>query len=316
MPEVLSGLPPWGVALGLIAVVVFAVVLIVFVFSGLGSALRKKEQPDDGPSLADAADPLIRSRSAVGRFDQKFDRMIEGTQLGMSAESAMGWILLTGAVAAVAVFAATFDELWTGVAFLVGGFLAFLVFALMRNRRRRAIQEQLPDGCFQLARSLRAGLNLPDAMRETAAYVSTPLSKLFTRAATAVSLGESTGPALQRVADDAGTTEFDIFTSVVTTHAHRGGNLAAMLDRLAHSIRDRNQYRGYFRSVTALARIAALFLALAAPVIVLMQFFFQRELFLQFAYSPVGAWIIGAAVVLELVGLLWLALLLRREDDI
>jgi tight adherence protein B len=199
---------------------------------------------------------------------------------------------------------------------MVGGFLAFLFFAFLRNRRRRAIQEQLPDGCFQLARSLRAGLNLPDAMRETAGYVSPPLSKLFTRAATAVSLGEATGPALRRVADDAGTTEFDIFTSVVTTHAERGGNLPAMLDRLAQSIRDRNQYRGYFRSVTSLARVSAIFLALAAPVIVVMQFFFQRELFLKFVYSPVGTWVIGAAVVLEVLGLLWLAILLRREDDI
>ncbi|HUR54067.1 MAG TPA: ATPase, T2SS/T4P/T4SS family [Gemmataceae bacterium] len=74
--------------------------------------------------------------------------------------------------------------------------------------------------------------------------------------------------------------------------------------------------RGYFRSVTSLARVSALFLALAAPVIVVMQFFFQRELFLKFVYSPVGTWVIGAAVVLEVLGLLWLAILLRREDDI
>ena len=315
MPEVLSGVPPWGVALGLIAIIVLIVLVIVFVFAGLGSAFRRTPD-DDGPSLAESADPLLRSRTALGRFDGKFDRLVEGTQLGISGESAIGWILLTGALAAVVTFALTFDEIWTGGAFLVGGLLAFLFFAFLRNRRKRAIQEQLPDGCFQLSRSLRAGLNLPDAMRETAAYVPQPLTKLFKRGATAVSLGESAGPALRRVADDAGTTEFDIFSSVVATHAERGGNLPAMLDRLAQSIRDRNQYRGYFRSVTALARISAIFLALAAPVIVLMQFFFMREMFLKFVSSDVAWWVIGAAVVLEVIGLVWLAFLLRREDDI
>ena len=312
---------PLVTALAVIGVVVAVVVLIVLVFSGLGSALRRKE-PDDGPSLADAADPMIRSRSAVGRFDQSFDRMVEGTQFGISGETAIGWILLVGALTGVAVFAITFDVIWSSLGMLVGGLLTFLLFAFFRNRRRRAIQEQLPDGCFQLSRSLRAGLNLPDAMRETAGYLSPPLSKLFTRAATAVSLGETTGPALRRVADDAGTTEFDIFASVVTTHAERGGNLPAMLDRLAQSIRDRNQYRGYFRSVTALARVSALFLALAAPVIVLMQLIFQPDMFWKF-YDPtdpqiqrVSQWVIGAAVALEVLGLLWLAVLLRREDDI
>ena len=196
MPEVLSGIPPWGVALELIAIVVLIVLLIVFVFVGLGSAFRRTPD-DDGPSLAESADPLLRSRTALGRFDGKFDRLIEGTQLGISGESAIGWILLTGALAAVVTFALTFDEIWTGGAFLIGGLLAFLFFAFLRNRRKRAIQEQLPDGCFQLARSLRAGLNLPDAMRETAAYLPLPLTKLFKRAATAVSLGESAGPALR-----------------------------------------------------------------------------------------------------------------------
>jgi tight adherence protein B len=313
--------PGWALALALIAAVVLIVVLIVLVFSGFGWMLRRTE-PDDGPSLAESAAPLIRSRSAVGRFDQKFDRMVDGTQLGVSSETAIGWILLVGALTAVAVFAVSLDPIYSTIGLFVGGLMAFLFFAFLRNRRKRAIQEQLPDGCFQLARSLRAGLNLPDAMRESANYVSPPLSKLFNRAATAVALGESTGPAMRRVADDAATTEFDIFASVVTTHAERGGNLPAMLDRLAASIRDRNQYRGYFRSVTALARVSALFLALAAPVIVLMQYLFSREMFWKF-YTPtdamttqVSTWVIGAAVVLEVLGLVWLAVLLRREEDI
>src|SRR5438876_602483 len=130
MPEVLSGLPPWGIALGLIAVVVLFVVLIVLVFGSLGSAVRRKES-DDGPSLADAADPLLRSRTPVGKFDSQFDRMVEGTQLGISGESAVGWILLTGALAAVAVFAIRFDEIEATVALLVGGLLAFLFFAFL-----------------------------------------------------------------------------------------------------------------------------------------------------------------------------------------
>src|SRR5438105_3882373 len=115
MPEFLRTLPPWGLALGLIAVVVLAVLVIVLLFGTLARAFRRKE-PDDGPSLADAADPLLRSRTAVGKFDSQFERMVEGTQLGISGESAIGWILLTGAVAAVAVFAIRLDEMESAAA--------------------------------------------------------------------------------------------------------------------------------------------------------------------------------------------------------
>ena len=170
---------------------------------------------------------------------------------------------------------------------LLAGFFVYVGFAALANRRR-AIQEQLPDGCFQLARSLRSGLSLPAALRETAGYVPVPLATLFTKLATAITLGESTGPAVQRVADDAAVTDFDIFAAVVATHAEKGGNLPVMLDRLAASTRDRNQFRGYFRSVTALGRMTAAFLALAAPAGALMYFLFQPELFSAFVRAPEG----------------------------
>ena len=76
----------------------------------------------------------------------------------VSGETAGATILLVGALAAAVVYVLTFDEVFAGVAGLLMGLGVYLFFWVLRNRRRRAIQEQLPDGCFQLARSLRAGL--------------------------------------------------------------------------------------------------------------------------------------------------------------
>jgi Flp pilus assembly protein TadB len=90
------------------------------------------------------------------------------------------------------------------------------------------------------------------------------------------------------VADTARVTEFDLFAEVLALHAGSGGNLPAMLDRLAASIRDRNQYRGYFRSVTTLARVRAYFVALAAPAALLLYFLFQRDMLDRFVAEPVG----------------------------
>jgi tight adherence protein B len=166
-----------------------------------------------------------------------------------------------------------------------------------------------------LARSLRAGLALPGALRETAGYVPSPLSKCFERLATALSLGESTRSSVRRVADDAEVTEFDLVTEVIALHAESGGHLPVMLDKLAASIRDRNQYRGYFRSVTALSRLAALFLAFAAPFAVLLYVVFQRQMFERFVSAREGQTILAIAIVLEISGVIWLAMLNRRQDD-
>lgn len=312
--EPLNAMPP-AAAAGLILLAVVAVCVVLYVLlAGAGGLVRRRE-PDDGPSLADLAEPYLRARRGAGKFDSEFDRLAEGTQLGLTGETAAGWILLGAALAAVLAYLPTFDEFFALAAALVGGLMVFLVLWTMQNRRRRAIQEQLPDGLFQLSRSLRSGLILPAALRETASYIPAPLSGLFARLAAALSLGESTRHAVRRVADTARVTEFDLFAEVLALHAESGGNLPAMLDRLAASIRDRNQYRGYFRSVTTLARIGAYFVALSAPVAFLLYFVFQRDMLDRFLAEPVGQRMLFAAVVLEVLGLVWITLLLRRQDD-
>ena len=323
MPEFLRGLPQWALILGLFG----AVALVVFALSAIvllaGSSLRRPASAD-GPTLAEMAEPMLRARRGRGKFDARFDRLAEGTQLGLDGETAIGWILLVGAVLAAAFYLLTVQYLsfvdgvlLAGWVFLLGGMGVLLFFWTLKNRRRRAIQEQLPDGCFQLSRSLRSGLALPAALLETSHYLPTPISRLFARLSAALSLGESTRAALRRAAADAELTEFDLFAEVLALNSESGGNLPAMLDRLAASIRDRNQYRGYFRSVTALARMAAIFLALAAPVAMLLYLIFpeQRALMIRFLLSFEGQVILIVAIVLELIGVIWIMLLLRRQDD-
>jgi tight adherence protein B len=323
MPEWLVGVPQWGIVLGLLGTVfavVFVLSLVVLLF---GSAFRRKT-PADGPSLVESAAPMLRARRGVGRFDASFDRFARGTQLGIDGETAIGWILLAGAILAALCYVLTMDILplldailLALAAAIIGGFAVFAFFYFLRNRRRRAIQEQLPDGCFQLARSLRSGLVLASALRETSHYLPQPLSGLFVKLSAALSLGESTQAALRRAAADAELTEFDVFAEVLILNAESGGNLPAMLDRLASSMRDRNQYRGYFRSVTALARMAAVFLVLVPPVVFLLYFFVpeQKLLLERFLVADEGHRIIAAAIVLEVLGIIWILYLVRRQDD-
>jgi tight adherence protein B len=323
MPEFLRTLPNWGLAIllfGTVAVLVFTLAAIAL--GVLGAARRPASA--DGPSLVESARPMLRARRGFGKFDANFDRMAEGTQLGLDGEGAIGWILFGGAVVAAIVYLSAFafvpfidGAILAGLGLLLGGLGVFVFLYLLRNRRRRAIQEQLPDGCFQLARSLRSGLALPAALLETSHYLPRPLSKLFAKLSAAISLGEATRPALRRAAADAEVTEFDLFAEVLAMSSESGGNLPAMLDRLAASIRDRNQYRGFFRSTTALARMAALFLALAAPVALLLYFLLpeQRVLLLRFFTTAEGQIIFLAAATLEILGILWILWLLRRQDD-
>jgi len=312
-PILFAVLPDWSIGLGI------AIVVTVVVLAGYAAIQyltgENRRVPEDDATLSDRLSELRRTRNTPGGIDDNFDRMVQGSLLGATPQVAAACVLLAGGVAAFATYLVTFDELYSLIFGLVTGFLVLAIFWLYRNSRRQAIQEQLPDGCFQLSRSLRAGLNLTGALRETTAYTPAPLAGLFDRLTVALSLGESTRKSVGRVADEARVTDFDLFAEVLILNAESGGNLPAMLDRLAASIRDRNQYRGYFRSVTALSRTTAIFLGLAFPIALILYRFLQPAMFAKFLNSGEGQTMLIAAIILEIIGIIWISFLLRRQDD-
>jgi tight adherence protein B len=172
----------------------------------------------------------------------------------------------------------------------------------------------MPEGLYLLARSLRAGLSLEQALVTIRPYCPRPLSEVFGRVADQVELGLSPQEALQRTAAALRLPDFEALAALVSLHRRVGGNLPAVLDRLAAGSRDRSQFRGYYRAQTALARLSAAFIALAPPVIALAYYLDQPDLFLNFFRTPLGLGLFGLVLVLEVVGIFWSMFLVRRVD--
>lgn len=301
----------------LMAVIVLSVVgTVVVMYALIAALLPAGGSAPEVESLALRADDILPPRTVFARTDRGFAKIVRDSNYGLTAESAILWMLLVGSVVATLTFIATDDIAGLAVGLLVGMALTFAFLVVGRDRRRRAIQEQLPDGCFQLARGLRAGLALPEAFQQTSDYTPQPLAGVFASCGKSISLGLAAPAVMRRAAEDVTLTDFDQLAAVVALNTETGGDLPTLLDRLAAAIRDRNQFRGYFRSVTALARISAFFVAMGAPVALLIYFLTYRyELFQPFVNSTLGFWMILAAAVLEVVGIVWILWLLRRQDE-
>lgn len=252
-------------------------------------------------------------QTLTGRIDLGFVRMIERSGLSWTPEQALAFICLIGVSVAGALYLWK-GELWLMTLGLAVGIAAPLgVFAYLQARWRRLIQQQLPDTFFLMARSLRAGLNMEQAISLTGAEGLEPLAKEFRRCSEQINLGLSVPAALQLMANRLQLVDFNVFVSIVSLHRTTGGNLALLLDRLAASARDRNQYAGYFRSATALGRVTALAIGLAVPAIFLGYAIFEPSYASRFFESAAGIIALTTAFGLELIGIVWLMYLLRVD---
>jgi tight adherence protein B len=247
------------------------------------------------------------------RVDQSFEQLIRDTGMSWSAEQALALMALMGVLLSGFLLLWRGD-LWTVTLGLVAGMtLPLLVYLVLRHRWRMRLQNQLPDAFFLLARSLRAGETLEQGIETVAGHAARPLAEEFRRAGERIKLGLTVPAALQGMARRLRLSDFNVFVTAVTLHRTVGGNLVMLLDRVASSTRDRNQFRGYVRAATALARITGLFVACAAPVLFLGFSIWKPEFVARFTQSEGGIRALGAAALLEIIGAIWMYLLLRFD---
>jgi len=76
-------------------------------------------------------------------------------------------------------------------------------------------------------------------------------------------------------------------------------------------VRDRLSYRRQLRVATGAGRISAILVGAVAPLVFLFFFVFRPEYLRSMFESPMGQSMFVLAIVLELVGLIWTARLLR-----
>lgn len=266
---------------------------------------------DESILLPDARDRFIDDWS--GRLDNRFEGLVKQTGQNWNAAQALAMMSLLSVTLAGGLFLWREDLVLVALGLIAGQAIPLGIFALLRVRYRRQLQQQLPDALFLLSRSLRAGLSLEQALATVGANGVRPLADEFRRGADQVRMGLPVPAALHGMAERLNIPDFNIFVAAVNLSRTMGGNLSLLLDKVAASVRDRNLYRGYFNASTALSRLTAFTIAAAAPLLFIGYSLWQPELMSNFVNDPSGARAIGLAAGLEVMGCLWLVYLLRTD---
>jgi tight adherence protein B len=272
---------------------------------------RLTSPPDSGVGLTKITsepEPDLRTR-----FDTWFETAVRHSGLDASP---LG-------VLAVMIFLATLFGggvwLWKenlGLAvlgILLGLGIPLGVVAIASRRYRRQLQDQLPDAFRMIAGSVRAGLPIEEAIRFYAEQGTPPLADELKHTVGLMKLGLSPTAALQSTARRIRLMDFDLLVSTIGLYTQTGGNLVLLLERLADSVRDRNQYRGQFLAATAQGRIVAIAIGLAAPLLLLAYLLAEPEYVQSFMQSPGGWSIILMCAIMQAIGIVWLLQILKVD---
>jgi tight adherence protein B len=170
------------------------------------------------------------------------------------------------------------------------------------NSRLHKLEKQMVELLQTLASGLRAGFGLVQALESAAEQLPSPLSLEVRRTLRDTAMGSSIDNSLQALNERVGSADFDIVITAILIQRSVGGNLAEILDNVAHTMRERERIRGEIRTLTSQQRMTG-FVIGGIPIGLGIIFMLISPDFTKLLFTDsLGRMMLGGAVVMEGIG--------------
>lgn len=189
---------------------------------------------------------------------------------------------------------------------VVMGSLPILVVLRLRARRFRRFEAQFPEAIDLLARAIRAGHAFNTGVKMISEEMPDPVAKEFRRVFEEQNYGLSIKNALMNLVDRVDLLDLRLFVVGVLIQRQSGGNLAELLSKISHTIRERFRVLRQLKVHTAQAKLTGIILMCLPPVMggvtLALNYEYMKIIFLE----PWGIRMLIGAAILQLTGLVWI----------
>ncbi len=249
---------------------------------------------EDRRGLADA---LIEQFFDVNRFLAQADLTLSASQflaISIAAAGAGGfaWILSPLPIA------------FTPLVAVVCGAIPYLYALIKRKRRLGKFASQLPDALELISRALRAGHSLASGFNLVGTELAEPIRSEFARCYEQQNLGIPLDEALEGMTKRVPNLDLRFFSTAVILQRQTGGDLAEILDKIGHLVRERFKIYGQIQALTGEGRLSGIVLLALPPVLFVVMYRLNADYVNVLFTDSIGQQLLGGAILLQLVGAL------------
>jgi tight adherence protein B len=223
----------------------------------------------------------------------------EGYVPSASEQRRLG-VLGSGAIAILALLVTGPGPL--AIAAAGGPWCVSVLVAQRRERYRRAVKRSVPDVAGTIADAISGGRSVRGALGAAAESLEGPSSAELARVAADLELGASTGDALAAMRDRLRSERIDWLATALLSQQVAGGDVAALMRRLAAAAVDRDRVEDEARAATTQARFTGLLVVALPAGAALFAELLQPGFISRVLAEPASAAMLMAAGVLQMVG--------------
>jgi tight adherence protein B len=286
---------------------------------------RLKEVSSDPKDLDPAGDSSIVKREKAGPLPG-IDRLVSGTVAGTwlsrlieqsGVRTTPGAIVLFSLLLSIGgTFLASLfihQPLALPIFTVLGGVAPYAFLVHRRGSRLKRFEEQFPEALDLLSRGIRAGHAFQTAMGMVADELPEPVGPEFKKTFDQQNFGLPLRDALNELAARVSLLDVRFFVTAVLIQRDTGGNLAEILDNLAHVVRERFKILRQVRVHTAHGRFTGwVLMALPAALGMALQVINPAHMELLFK-ERMGQQLLMVAIVMQVIGYIWIRKVIKIE---
>lgn len=265
------------------------------------------EKPRDLVSMGLLKDDAVAGSARVSAVLRKYSwvasraALLEQADLPLKVSEYLLVLVVTFA-GLTALVTLTSGMILIGLLFGVVGVLVVEVWVRSRARRRLELfNKQLPVALQVMATSLRSGFGVMEAVQTVSREMDDPLAGEFGLIIDQSRVGGSFEAGVAAMVARVKSNDLRIVARALEIHRKVGGDLAAILDSVASTMREREELRGHITALTAQQRLGGMIVGLLPAWVVGFFLVVNPEFISPLWQEPLGRVFLAAGASMELV---------------
>jgi tight adherence protein B len=234
----------------------------------------------------------------------RLKQIIDQADLQITVMRLVLFSLTAGVLAFLAVSMLSTSTLLAMLLAVMATMLPFLHILTKRRKRLHKFLQLLPDALDLMSRGLSAGHAFTEALQMVASEMPEPISMEFRKTYEEQNLGLSLKLALENLVQRVPLLDLRMCVTAVMIQRETGGNLSELLEKVAHTIRERFRIMEDLKTMTLSSRWSA-WLLCALPIFLAVYVTVMNPGYMDVMWrDPRGHWLLAIAGIMQILGML------------
>jgi tight adherence protein B len=248
--------------------------------------------------------PIVNKISQFIPFTNQFSRFVRQANASGSPSFYALLMILLALGGYIAVILVTKNQILSLTASASFCSFPFLYLFLKRKNRLSKFERQLPDALELIARALRAGHAFTSGLKLASDQFADPLGPEIGETLDQINFGLNVSDALKELTLRIHCPDLSFFVVSINLQRDTGGNLAEIIESIAHVIRERFKLKGKIRVMAAEGKLSAYILFALPFVFVGLVSISNPKHFEPMFGNPIGHTMIAVPIIMMIFGAL------------